>query len=204
MKKKGKNEKEEKIELKTNIFTLPNLPKIEEIFTEVFRGPYAYSNWVIPGSLLVGAYPRSKNLPFILPTGVTKFICLMEDKELQRHGDYFNYNVIKSVKDPKNYSYIHFPIQDHGIVDDNTIIKFVGDLISWINKGEKIYMHCLGGHGRTGTIVSLLLSKLYSLDGYLAMEYCQAMHDTREENRGIKSPESSEQRNQVYRLAGNF
>lgn len=203
MKKKGKLEKEEKIEIKQT-FQLPPLPKIDEIKKEDYQGPYGYSNWVIPGSLLVGAYPRSKNMPFILPTGCTKFICLMEEKELLRHGDYFNYYILKNVKEPKLYSYVHNPIPDHGIMDDEGVIKFVKDIITWIQQGDKIYLHCLGGHGRTGTIVSLLLAKLYDLDGYIAMEYCQAFHDTRENNREMKSPESSEQRNQVYRVAGNF
>ena len=46
-------------------------------------GPTPESNWVIPGKLLVGAYPASQDdtetfelLTSILKLGVTKFVCL--------------------------------------------------------------------------------------------------------------------------------
>ena len=67
-------------------------------------------SWVIPNSLLVGAFPRSKNLETILPLGITKFICLMEEHEIKKNGDYFNYNILKNAKNAKIYSFEHFPI----------------------------------------------------------------------------------------------
>jgi hypothetical protein len=30
-------------------------------------------------------------------------------------------------------------------------------------RGEKMYIHCWGGHGRTGTLVATMLGRLYGL-----------------------------------------
>lgn len=57
-----------------------------------------------------------------------------------------------------------------------------------------------GGHGRTGTIVSLVLAKLYELDSFTAMQWCQVFHDAREITNARSSPESSEQRGQIHKL----
>ena len=84
---------------------------------------------------------------------------------------------------------------------DEEALEIVDKIINWMNSGEKMYLHCMGGHGRTGTIVSLLLFKLYKLDAYQSMEYCQKFHDSRGKTKNLKSPESSEQRNQLYRIA---
>ena len=49
-------------------------------------GPTPESNWVIPGRLLVGAYPASQSdvetfelLISILKQGVTSFVCLQQE-----------------------------------------------------------------------------------------------------------------------------
>eukprot|EP01080_Neovahlkampfia_damariscottae_P006210 gene6210-10216_t len=196
--------KKKKDDLKSTIinnFTLPPLPSIDNIDPNIYKGPNEYCNWVIPNALLVGAYPRRKNLETILPLEITKFICLMEEHEIKRYGDYFNFNVLKTAKNPKLYSFEHVPIKDHSVLVDEEAMELVTKIINWLNNGEKIYLHCLGGHGRTGTIVSLLLFRLYKLDAYNAMEFCQKFHDSRGKTKNLKSPESSEQRNQLYRIA---
>lgn len=58
----------------------------EEITFERYCGPTPESNWVLPGVLLVGAYPASNDdnetfdlLTSILLLGVTKFVCLQRE-----------------------------------------------------------------------------------------------------------------------------
>jgi hypothetical protein len=46
---------------------------------------------------------------------------------------------------------------------------------------EVMYIHCHGGHGRTGTIAALLLGRLYGLGASAALELYQHLHDTREQ-----------------------
>jgi hypothetical protein len=35
----------------------------------------------------------------------------MEDFEIQKNGDYFKFNILKNAKNPKIYSFEHYPIQ---------------------------------------------------------------------------------------------
>ena len=42
-----------------------------------------------------------------------------------------------------------------------------------MDDGEVIYLHCWGGHGRAGTVGSIVLGLLYGLNGNQAMKYIQ-------------------------------
>ncbi len=50
---------------------------------------------------------------------------------------------------------------DQGVAADEDVIKLVEDLEVRLrtNPEEILYIHCWGGHGRTGTIVCCLLGK---------------------------------------------
>jgi len=63
-----------------------------------------------------------------------------------------------------------------------------------------LYVHCWGGHGRTGIVVCLLLAVLYGLAVTEAFKRVQACHDSRIEPQGVKSPSTVVQRSQVKRL----
>lgn len=67
-------------------FKFQKLDEFSEITFEKYCGPTPESNWVIPGSLLVGAYPASQDdeetyelITSILKEGVTKFVCLQQE-----------------------------------------------------------------------------------------------------------------------------
>jgi len=89
--------------------TVSPLPLKETITPEIYRGPTDFSNWVIPKKLLVGSYPRSKMLLNILDCGITTFVNLVQEREIQRYGPY---NEIAQAKAKKGVTitYIHFPI----------------------------------------------------------------------------------------------
>lgn len=40
-------------------------------------------------------------------------------------------------------------------------------------RGERLYIHCWGGHGRTGTLVAVMLGRLYGLPYTTALRYTQ-------------------------------
>ena len=66
--------------------------------------------------------------------------------------------------------------------------------------GERLYIHCWGGHGRTGTLVALLLALLYAISADDALRYTQAFHDSRRFPQGVRSPQTAVQRAQVKRV----
>eukprot|EP01035_Chromulina_nebulosa_P020282 gene20282-26329_t len=202
-----------------------------------YVGPTPESNWVIPGCLLVGAYPASRDddetfqlLTSILKLGVTKFVCLQEEyrsngitEVMWRHGNalrpYFddvkiivknknkfqifherNLNEGVKVVDENQLSFVHFPIRDCGISDDDRVFDLAKSLVKAISQGEVLYMHCWGGHGRTGTLVSIMLSIMYGFDAKQSMMRCQYVHDMRQYPVDVGSPQTQSQRDQVVRV----
>ena len=170
----------------------PRFPPLET-FDEIKRkreshyvGPTTESNWVLPGKLLVGAYPGVEDddenmtlLWSILSCGVTTFCCLQVEypgpevtEEMWRSGQairpYYNdaVNVIEHVDSMRKINpqsqhekvttsdrlgFVHVPIVDCSVTDDTTIVNLCRDLVRRLAEGEIVYLHCWGGHGRTGT-----------------------------------------------------
>jgi hypothetical protein len=75
--------------------------------------------------------------------------------------------------------------------------RLADDCIERVLRGERLYVHCWGGHGRTGTLISVMLGRLYNLPYTTAMRYCQAFHDSRVYPQGVRSPQTPVQRAQV-------
>ena len=163
-------------------------------------------------------------LTSILKHGITKFVCLQQEyrahgvtEAMWRNGlalrPYYddvvqivgNKNQIESLKgfnivDSDKLSFVHFPIRDCDITDDDRVIEVAKSLVKAIGEGEKLYLHCWGGHGRTGTLVSIMLHLMYKLDSVAAMARCQEVHDLRQCPVAVGSPQTQTQRDQVTRI----
>jgi len=207
------NTKEEEVEKEETEIIFPSAPP--EGYNPIMAGPTDWTFWVIKNRLLAGAHPRKTSLLVdILKQDITIFVCLMPQEELDRQGKLY-FDVAKSLiaASPTEYKqkyeeleFIHIPIMDRSIASDEIVLNLVQDLIDKLTKEKKIFLHCRGGHGRTGTIVSILLGHIYKLRGHDAIKLCQSYHDCRRdisEKYGIGSysaPDTPEQKNQVYRL----
>merc|ERR1712154_432034 len=105
------------------------------------RGPTEWSNWVIPGMLIAGAYPGSLDdrrndrvLKCCLSKGVDTFVCLQGEMAFNndipeaqwRAGvglrPYF-LDAERLSKKPLKWS--HCPIEDGGIAPDDVTVAFV-------------------------------------------------------------------------------
>ena len=51
-------------------------------------------------------------------------------------------------------NFLHLAIIDGSITTDSAISRLADDCCDRVRAGEKMYIHCWGGHGRTGTLVS--------------------------------------------------
>ena len=67
-------------------------------------------------------------------------------------------------------------------------------------KGEVIYLHCWGGHGRTGLVASIIIGLIYAYTPEKCMQLVQTVHDCRLTLKGVSSPNTLEQREQVIRV----
>jgi hypothetical protein len=97
-------------------------------------------------------------------------------------------------------TFLHLPIQDGGVTSDASLSRLAEDCCRRILKGEVLYVHCWGGHGRTGTLLSVMLALLYGISAEEAMAATQAAHDSRTYPQGVRSPQTPPQAAQVRRI----
>eukprot|EP00928_Gymnodinium_smaydae_P088605 TRINITY_DN72672_c0_g1_i1.p1 TRINITY_DN72672_c0_g1~~TRINITY_DN72672_c0_g1_i1.p1 ORF type:complete len:310 (-),score=31.44 TRINITY_DN72672_c0_g1_i1:45-974(-) len=193
---------------------LPPLPRVDGSLFQTLRGPTDCSNWVIPGKLLVGQYPGafedSKNNQLLrryLSRGVDTFVSLQAEldpdvpEEIWREGTTLRpYFQDAQRLTRKQLKWMHLPIEDGDVAPDDVMCALVRALSDDIAEGRILYVHGWGGHGRTGVLACLLLAYLYRIQASDVLKRIQACHDCRLDPRGVKSPQTVAQRDQVKRL----
>lgn len=138
-----------------------NPPKLD--FTKIKDIKSQHANWVIPGILMTGPSPTSfinqiNQKTFIndvLYNDINTFICLQEEIHYDKYK-----NLIPSEK-YHNTEFMQISIEDNKVPKHNVFIDTLADIIEKIIIGRKIYLHCYGGHGRTGLYIVALLSCIY-------------------------------------------
>jgi len=210
-------------------------------------GPTRESNWVIPGHLLVGAYPfqwewqknfsvliHKEDLHKLLNIGVRAFVCLQAEITCHHQNPEGTLKVISDSEelkilrmDPKKCSlgkkrimfpyfeeakkmcrnplrFLHLPIIDLNCTDDDLVLDLALHIVARIQESdEKFYMHCWGGHGRTGTLVAVILSLYYEISAQEALQRTQIYHNSRRAKVQASSPQTVEQCNQVRRIVSS-
>jgi len=125
------------------------------------KRPIAESYWVEPGRFLAGEYPGKftpestrKRIDALLEAGFNTFIDLTKPNEtipyirtLLEQAKYYDIDV-------QHHSY---PIGDFGLPTPEKMMKILNSLDKSLQEGRKVYLHCWGGIGRTGTTVGCYL-----------------------------------------------
>ena len=135
--------------------------------------PIPESYWVLPNRLLAGEYPAAlyaaeltrKRLDSFLKLGFNTYLNLtnageLEDYQplLKEEAGYFNLEVECQ----------RFPIGDYGLPTPERMNAILDALDENLARGRKIYLHCYGGIGRTGTVVGCYLVR-HGLSGEEAL-----------------------------------
>ncbi|CAE7596047.1 BHLH140 [Symbiodinium pilosum] len=113
----------------------------------------------------------------IFKSGVTTIVCLQSRQETSVAVDYRK----KAKALHPNVAFVEQPIPDQEVADDAVVEDLVSQLLDRLAAGEVLYVHCRGGHGRTGTICAILLGRLYKLSPAEAMARTQVCHDVRQQ-----------------------
>lgn len=83
------------------------------------------------------------------------------------------------------------------IADGEKLMEFIPKLADIVmDESQCVYVHCWGGHGRTGIIIATLLASLYKIDADTALELTEAFHSQRVVCRS-HSPQTAAQFEQV-------
>lgn len=124
--------------------------------------PIYESYWVLPGQFLAGEHPAvafepeitRKRILALLKTSFNTFIDLTVAGETTTYEPLLNAEALAlNVR----IRYCHFPINDFELPAPAQMNAILSEIDAAIVAGGKVYLHCYGGIGRTGTVVGCYL-----------------------------------------------
>lgn len=137
------------------------------------RDAIANTHWAMD-NVLCGASAggmKQAALKDIVLAGVSTFVCLQTSYTEYGCRDYRE--TLRSMAasepefPPRTIRFLHAPIPDFGVLSDASLLALITELKMLLERGETLYVHCMGGHGRTGTVLTNLIS---SVEGVPAAE----------------------------------
>jgi hypothetical protein len=169
--------------------------------------PFPRSYWVVPGKLLAGFYPGAKEpkeaeakITALLNAGIRYVINLMEPDETDITGQPFvpYEDLLESLAAKRRVSVTldRLPIKDMSVPPERYMWRILNQIELFIDQGRPVYVHCLGGIGRTGTVVGCYLRRHGLADGNNVIEIIKDLRKDCEDA-GRRSPETREQRKMV-------
>lgn len=125
------------------------------------------SYWLLPGEIAAGPYPgarqseeASRKLRGLLTQGVRAFVDLTQPGEVTTQGRLAPYgDALAEAAGALGLvaAYVRFPIRDLGVPAPEEMVRILDHLDALRLGGSPTYVHCLGGFGRTGTVLGCYL-----------------------------------------------
>jgi predicted protein tyrosine phosphatase len=121
--------------------------------------PYLDTYWVIPDKFLAGAYPGGgdeestrKKVQSLIHAGIDSIV------DLTQRGDSFSPYEKTLASECADFGVkverVNFPIPDYDIPTELLMKKILDHIDEQLAMGKRVYLHCIGGIGRTGTVVA--------------------------------------------------
>ena len=159
--------------------------------TVAMPGPIESSYWVQPGRLLAGPYPAAQTedgtrarLRALIEAGVSVFVDLTEPHE---YAPYIPLALEEAGRVGRRVRYVRLPIVNFGVPERDHMRAILDTIDAALFAGEIVYVHCMGGIGRTGTTVGCWLVR----HGQPGEDALRAIERLRGD--GVESPETPEQ-----------
>jgi protein-tyrosine phosphatase len=154
--------------------------------------PHSRCNWIVANNILVGAEPIRDTLNGLLKVPIRYFIDLTDN------------DTSYEAKLPQNVTIHRFPIRK-GFAPNKSRFRKIVDLILNLlndNKGV-IYIHCRGGHGRTGVVAAAIIGIIFKCKASEDIRYVELCRETRiDKSRNfIPTPETNKQAEAVLRIS---
>lgn len=153
--------------------------------------------WVIKDTFLAGGYPYNPGidnseefLGTLISIGIDAFIDLTEEDELT----HYQKNLTNITKQPLIYN--RFPIVDYSVPTISEMNVIISHIKQLLENGHRLYLHCRGGIGRTGTVVGCWL-KSQGKESQEAISELKILFSASNASRFTSSPQTDEQKDFV-------
>lgn len=155
------------------------------------------SYWVLFDKFLAGENPVRFNeqathqrLDALLDAGFDTFIDLTQTDELPTYM-----TLLKDKGQANNHriDYHRFPILDRGLPSHTEMVAILDTLDKALSNGHKVYLHCWGGVGRTGTTVGCYLVRHGRTGQQAVDQIAEWWRDISKRRIYPRSPETDEQ-----------
>jgi len=122
--------------------------------------PLPRSYWVLPGKLLAGGYPdvEGGDLDALLDAGIDAFVDLTVEGERSIAYSYEDRLRRAASVRRRAVEYERISIADMSAELERVELA-LREIDRFLHSGHSVYVHCLGGLGRTGTVVGSFLVK---------------------------------------------
>lgn len=144
------------------------------------KTPFPCSYWVAPAMLLAGEYPGARSIgkarrkvKALLDSGIREIVNLMEVDERDFLGNPFT--PYTSLVRPSRGHCRRFPIRDMGVPTQAFMQTILDHIDAALAANRPVYVHCLAGVGRTGTVVGCWLIRHGRASGANVIATIQAL-----------------------------
>ena len=169
--------------------------------------PFERSYWVVPGRFLAGAYPgdvdpekAKEKLRALSSAGIRCIVDLTCKKDRNLKGQslvpYIEIARKLGSAEGARLSYRRKSITDLDVPSHEGMKEILDIIDGAIGSDLPVYVHCLGGIGRTGTVVGCWLARHGIAGGQATLECIRKLRRN-EAHAHIESPETAHQRRYV-------
>ncbi|HEX7621216.1 MAG TPA: dual specificity protein phosphatase family protein [Anaerolineales bacterium] len=160
--------------------------------------PFPESYWVIPGQFLAGGYPglrfdeirTRQRLSSILIAGFDTFIDLTNENERTPYYSILNEEAGYAGREVRH---LRFSYPDYSVPSHETMVVALDAIDEALAEGRKVYLHCVGGIGRTGITVGCYLVR-HGMRSSEALRHLRELYRASAQSLvAPDSPESDEQ-----------
>jgi protein-tyrosine phosphatase len=181
-------------------------PRKHTLATAGVEPPIPWGYWVVEDLFLAGAYPgnpepkkHERKIQTLLDANVRMFVNLMEPEETDLDGQCFApYGDLVRQLCPEA-SCVRVPVQDQSTPTVETMHTILDTIDESLNDSRPVYVHCWGGVGRTGTVVSCWMLRHNLADRNNVLEVLKELRQQDIERRHRMSPETGDQERFVKR-----
>lgn len=140
-----------------------------------------FASYLLDGKLWFGKYPTPEEFRTILGSGFTHIVdlCTIEEITWER---YVTPSWLTKIEYPFEDGSKQYPFGEPSPDPSKwtTFAPFIQSLVDILQMPEnKVYLHCLGGHGRSATIAAIVCSHLEQKDAQEVLKDVRDAHQRR-------------------------